>query len=205
VDKFQAELFGMHAGDGTLYKTNSNSIVWELRGGLDEKEYYVDFVSPLLVKMFGVEILPKHRSGGGKDSFGVQTTNKAITSFLSRDFPIGEKSSRVRIPQIILDGPNELKCAFLRGFFDTDGCIRFDKNHTNLYYYPKIELSSISEGMYQDLCRVLLMLKIGFHTWKNGNSYRICVPGRKNLQKWCSLVSSNNPKHLNKIQKAFSI
>ena len=34
-----AELIGMHIGDGTLYKSN-NSLIWELRGGLNEKEYY---------------------------------------------------------------------------------------------------------------------------------------------------------------------
>ena len=33
-----AELIGMHIGDGTLYKTN-RSLVWELRGALNEKEY----------------------------------------------------------------------------------------------------------------------------------------------------------------------
>src|SRR3989338_8105414 len=144
MNTLQAELAGMHAGDGILYKTGKNSIVWELRGGLGEQEYYINFVSPLLYKLFNVKIQPKHRSGGGNGSFGIQTCNKQITGFLLRYFPIGEKSSKVCIPEPIINGSNKLRCAFLRGLFDTDGCIRFDKNHTLRHYYPKIEFSSIS-------------------------------------------------------------
>lgn len=200
----EAELFGMHAGDGTLYKTNSNSVVWELRGGLDEKEYYYNFVSPLLRKLFDVEIRPKHRSGGGHGSFGVQTTNKAITSFLSRDFPVGEKSSRVRIPDCVLKSTKEVRCAFIRGLFDTDGCIRFDKNHTKRHYYPKIELCSISEQLRDDVRAVLDSLDIGCYTWdeRKCSAHRLCVPGKKNLEKWTALIGWHNPKHLNKLVRA---
>ncbi len=204
MNQLQAELFGMHAGDGTLYRTNRNCIVWELRGGLDEKEYYIDFVSPLLKKLFDVEILPKHRSGGGHGSFGVQTANKAITSFLSRDFPVGEKSSRVRIPDCVLKSTKEVQCAFIRGLFDTDGCIRFDKNHTKRHYYPKIELSSLSEQLRDGVRMVLDSLDIGCYTWdeKKRSAHRLCVPGKKNLEKWMMLISWHNPKHLNKIARA---
>ena len=42
MNEKEAELIGMHVGDGTLYKTNCNSLVWELRGSIYEKEYYED-------------------------------------------------------------------------------------------------------------------------------------------------------------------
>lgn len=195
----QAELTGMHAGDGTLYKTNSNSVVWELRGGLDEREYYLKFVSPLLYELFGIKIQPKHRSGGGNGSFGIQTCNKKIVFFLSRYFPIGEKSSKVRIPEPVFNGPKSLQCAFLRGLFDTDGCVRFDKNHTLKHYYPKIEVNSVSKRLIGDVGQVLQNIKISYYTWTNKNSHCLCIPGKKNLEKWCCQISSSNPKHLNKL------
>ena len=76
ISKFESELIGMHIGDGTLYKTNSNSLVWEIRGGLDEKEYYNKFVKSLLFRIFSIKINPKIRSGGAKGSYGIQTSKK---------------------------------------------------------------------------------------------------------------------------------
>jgi len=37
IEECAAELLGLHVGDGTLYMTNYG-VVWELRGGLDEKQ-----------------------------------------------------------------------------------------------------------------------------------------------------------------------
>jgi len=50
LSESEAELLDMHAGDGTLYKTSTNSLVWEIRGGLDEQEYYDTFVKNLINK-----------------------------------------------------------------------------------------------------------------------------------------------------------
>ena len=66
-----AELLGAHTGDGTLYKTK-NSFVWELRGGLDEKEYYNENIKNLLKSIFKIEFLPKFRSGGKNGCYGIQ-------------------------------------------------------------------------------------------------------------------------------------
>lgn len=201
MDIYEAELLGMHAGDGTLYKTR-NSLVFELRGGLDEKEYYYQFVSPLIFKLFGLSIQPKKRSGGKSGSFGVQTSSKEITLFLLRYFQSGEKSSRVSIPQLVMNSSSQIRCAFLRGLFDTDGCIRFDKNHTSRNYYPKIELTSLSEQIIKQVGIILTELSIGFYMWKDRGTHRLCIPGKRNLELWMNAVSFHNPKHLNKLSRA---
>ncbi len=61
-----AELIGMHVGDGTLYCT-SRGLVWELRGALNEKDYYNDHVVPLLLSIFRRTYVAKLRSGGKND------------------------------------------------------------------------------------------------------------------------------------------
>lgn len=58
-----AELIGMHIGDGTLYRT-SRGLVWELRGNLNEKEYYDNNVTSLLLSIFKEEFKAKFRTGG---------------------------------------------------------------------------------------------------------------------------------------------
>jgi len=196
MNELQAELLGMHAGDGTLYRTNSNCLVWELRGGLVERDYYIRFVDKLLASIFGTSFKSKYRSGG---SFGIQTSKREITGFIAGFFPIGEKSSRVRIPPIIFDSSESVKRAFLRGYFDTDGCIRFDRQPRLSYPYPKIEFSTASAGMLRDVVALIEELGMGCHTWKSRNYHKVCIPGKKNLIKWRSMVSSNNPKHLNKL------
>lgn len=77
MNEKEAELIGMHVGDGTLYQTNSGSIVWEMRGSVNEKEYY-EYVKNLIKKVLDIELIPKYR---GPNSYGIQTTNKVITGF----------------------------------------------------------------------------------------------------------------------------
>lgn len=45
-----AELAGLHAGDGSMYLT-TRGIVWELRGSLEEKEFYDKYVK-FFLKIF---------------------------------------------------------------------------------------------------------------------------------------------------------
>ena len=195
----EAELMGMHIGDGTLYTTNSNSIVWELRGGLDESEYYDNFVRRLLIKLFGIACYPKIRSGGANGSYGIQTSKKEITSwFIQKGFNSGSKTFTVRIPKIIFKSARKTKYAFIRGFFDTDGCLRFDSNKYRKHFYPKIELSSASKALIKDLIQLLKTIDLCCYYWKDGPYHKICLAGKNKLTKWFNTISSNNPKHLNK-------
>ena len=138
-----AELCGMHAGDGTLYKT-SRGLVWEMRGDLLEKEYYVDHVAPLLRKITKETFKPKFRSGGKNGCFGIQTSNKILTNLIVQlGFNPGTKTFTVRIPKYIFDADDEIRLSFVRGLFDTDGCIRFERiNDGVLHTYPKLEFTS---------------------------------------------------------------
>ena len=196
----EAELIGMHTGDGTLYLTKY-SVVWELRGGLDEKEYYLDRVKPLLESIFDVEIHPKFRSGGKNGCFGVQTCNKKIIKFfLTTGFKPGKKTHTVRIPKYILKANKKVKCAFIRGLFDTDGCLRFErinnkKNHT----YPKWEFTSASKLLRDDLFE--LLLELGFRPCIWGRKYyKLCLAGIPQLERFMVEIGPANVKHLNKYE-----
>ena len=80
MNKEEAELIGAHVGDGTLYLSGKTP-VWELRGSIEEKKYY-DYISKLLKKIFNINLSPKFR---GKNSYGIQTTNKSITQFFIKN------------------------------------------------------------------------------------------------------------------------
>ncbi len=196
LNEYGARLLGMHTGDGTLYKTNSNSIVWELRGSLSEKEFYDSFVCPFLTSLFKINITAKFRSGGANGCYGIQTTNKNIIEFLIRNgFQPGSKVHTVRIPELIMHSKNEIKHAFISGLFDTDGCIRLDKNKTKIHYYPKIEFGFASKGLRDDLYKLLAELGFKSYIWRSREDYKICLAGFANRDKWFDEVRPMNPKH----------
>ncbi len=197
MNEKEAELIGLHVGDGTLYKTNSNSIVWEIRGSIHEQEFYA-YVASLIKGLLSVEVKPKYR---GPNSYGIQTTNKTITKFfIDNGFNPGKKVYTVRIPEYVKNGTLEVKRGFIRGLFDTDGCIRFDKNRTPYYYYPKIEFQFASKFLSEDLFNLLLELNFKVHRWKNGDYSSLCLAGFDNLNKWTNEIKPANLKHLRRIE-----
>ncbi|MEK6888995.1 MAG: LAGLIDADG family homing endonuclease [Nanoarchaeota archaeon] len=198
----EAELIGMHVGDGTLYRTNSGSLVWEIRGSVDEKEFYA-YIAHLIKNVFNVEVKPKYR---GINSYGIQTSNKKITNFfVQKGFRPGSKVYTVGIPEYIKNGCIEIKMAFVKGLFDTDGCVWFCKNNTKYSYYPKIEFSFASQNLLNDLFNVLENMNFRVHRWQNirkdGISFKICLAGFKNLTKWMKEIKPANSKHIDRVEK----
>jgi hypothetical protein len=196
-----AELIGAHCGDGTLYKT-SRGLVWELRGELTEKGYYFDNICPLLKEIFDLEINSKFRSGGANGCWGVQTSNKKITSFfLDHGFVPGTKTYTVSVPDYVLKANIETRRTFVRGLFDTDGCLRFDRiNKQKKHSYPRLEFGFASI-LLRDTLQILL-INLGFRSfvWDDNNNkyYRLCISGILMLERWMEEIQPKNPKHLKK-------
>lgn len=199
MNEKEAELIGMHVGDGTLY-LSGKTLVWEMRGSTHEQGYY-EYVSKILKDLFEVEVKPKFR---GINSYGVQTCNKKITKFfIDNGFSPGSKVYTVSVPDYIKCANNKLKQAFVRGLFDTDGCVWFHKNRTPYAYYPHIEFNFASEYLVESLSALLTDLGFRLHKWKvirKEISYKICMSGFANLEKWFRDISPSNSKHINRMK-----
>lgn len=201
MNEKKAELVGMHVGDGTLY-LSGKTIVWELRGSVEEKEYY-EYIVDLIYDVFGVNLKPKFR---GLNSYGIQTTNKIITKFFTDSgFKPGKKVHTVRIPDYIKSAEENIKKSFIKGLFDTDGCLRYEKNRTTIRYYPRLEFSSASLKLIDDLHKMLKDLKFRTHRWSDRHCERIGLAGFANLDKWMKEISPANPKHFNKYYNSVPI
>lgn len=193
-----AELLGMHVGDGTLYRTQ-RGLVWELRGNLDEKEYYTDNVVPLLKFIFKKDFVPKFRSGGKNGCFGIQTSDKDVTSlFLTFGFLPGKKTKTVTMPEYIRNADKQIRFAFIRGLFDTDGCLRFErKNKDTNHKYPRLEFSTSSKQLCEDLFVMLNELGFKPHRWGK-KEFKVSLCGKSNLEQFMKDTAPKNTKHLNK-------
>ena len=196
-----AELLGAHSGDGTLYWTTW-SIVWELRGELTEKGYYFNNICPLIKSIFDIEIKSKFRSGGANGVWGVQTSKKEITNFfLQYGFTPGTKTYTVTVPDYIFSSSIEIKRAFVRGLFDTDGCLRFGRiNKDTLHTYPRIEFGFASVDLRDSLNLLLRELGFRLFIWDDRTYSKLCVSGEKMLVKWIDEIKPKNPKHLKKYE-----
>lgn len=98
---------------------------------------------------------------------------------------------------------------FLRGFFDTDGCIFCQRNYSiknnELHTQVRIHLSCTSKKLMEDIHNSLRLL--GFKSliyssspFKYGKkpAYIVKICGGIQVNKWMKEIGSKNPKHLTK-------
>lgn len=195
-----AELIGMHVGDGSFYKTDCGR-VWELRGDLKEKDYYENHICPLINGLFNLDVQSKFRSGGKNGCWGVRICKKEfIDNLISFGFVLGRKTHTVEVPDYIFKSNLKIKRAFVRGLFDTDGCLNFMSiNGNKEKNYPRIRFSFASKNLINTL--KVLLEDIGFdsYSWNSGNDYCLCLAGKKKLLKWEKEINPRNPKFLKKV------
>lgn len=195
-----AEFIGLHVGDGSLYKTDSGS-VWELRGDLKERGYYEDHICPLINKLFDIKVESKFRSGGKNGCWGVRICKREfIDNLINFGFNPGRKTHTIEIPDYIFKSSLDVKRAFVRGLFDTDGCLNFMKiNKNEKKDYPRIKFSFASKRLRDSLSVLLLEVGFDFYSWDFGTEYCFCLSGKRKLLKWEKEINPRNPKFLKKM------
>jgi len=206
LNEYVAEIAGIHAGEGYL-RNDGQRAELDISGNNEEKEYYNNNIKRLFKESFNITINNKYWPS--RRTYGFVLRNKNIIEFFHETlgFPYGKKSKTVRIPKLIMNNSKKLKCAFLRGLFDTDGSLTFDKRRGKYCLfkktnncYPRIIISTISKNLSQEVEKILLELNIKNYTQiyksKNVNEnkkYKIWIHGEKNLKKWINKIGINNP------------
>lgn len=132
------------------------------------------------------------------------------------DLPYGAKARSVKVPQVIIQSRDkETYSKFLRGLFDTDGCLNFSKRYAEGYVlfkrihhiYPRIFLSTVSMDLANDVAKMLDFLDIHYwrqvHDWPEENwsrSFRIRIRGEEMLRKWIEKIGFKNPVQLTRYE-----
>lgn len=209
-----AYLCGILVGDGSIYrrKKKHDYIIKCVGNPKDEKELYYKIIGPYFNKVFG--FMPKIKHQDSNTTFGFVVYSKSIFAYLTKIIGLskGKKDQQLRIPSILKEDKS-LLIHFIRGLFDTDGCISFKKRYKTKPYYPVISLSSKSKRLITETAEILK--EWGFNVVetydykiidKRTNSgftiiNRVELNGEKNLRKWISTINFYSPKHLKKIKK----
>jgi len=203
-----AEICGIHVGDGYL-RDGGKRIELDISGHIGEdRNYYDTHVAPLFYNVF--EIQPTLREFPARGTYGFVIRERKIVKYFHNFliFPFGKKARIVRVPQIVMrTRDKETYGSFLRGLFDTDGCLTFQRRYGayvpfKKYHnvYPRIILSTVSGGLAPDLGKVLEFLGIHYwiQTYESSNKkwarvFKIWMCGEKTLEKWMGEIGFKNP------------
>jgi len=208
-----AYLCGILAGDGSIYcrKEKSDYIIKCVGNPKDEKGLYTKIIKPYFKELFGINLNVKLQDGG--TTFGFVIYSKELFEYFTKSIGLNDgRKTELEIPDLIRNN-HLLSICFIKGLFDTDGCISFKKRQTKKPYYPVISLSSKSKKLIEETSKILKefnlkvveiydykvfdkRLKQGFNVIN-----RIEMNGFENLQTWMGTIGFLSPKHLSKIKK----
>ena len=191
-----AELAGIILGDGHLHtKANMITIV----GSLEDLEYYQKRVQMLFKIIFNK--LATLRKRNDRNAYYLTLSSKKSMLFLT-DVVGLKRGSKVNasIPKVIFS-KKRLMRAFLRGLFDTDGCLKFSKQTKEIHYYPRVQIALRKSPLASELAKMFKELDFSFGTWEESRFSGIIfyqISGKKNTDRWFSEIQPKNAVHTSK-------
>lgn len=194
------ELIGAFIGDGFFNCYRNKLYQIEFSG---DSRYDLDYYNNRIIPIIK-EIIPDINPRIYKreaNSVRIVFYSKKLFCFL-RDyfsFTPGRKTHVVKIPEKIL---NNIKFIYptIRGIFDTDGGVFFDKRSRYKKPYPRIIFQTVSKNLHGQIVKYLTKdFKIYSFFGEKRKVYGIEIYGHNQLKKWMSLIGFSNRRHLNKI------
>nr|MBI4156093.1 LAGLIDADG family homing endonuclease [Candidatus Woesearchaeota archaeon] len=191
-----AEEVGMHYGDGFL---SDNKFEYRLKGNKNEQDYYDLFIKPLYKKLFNIELNIKEY----ETTYGFELYSKGFWEFKSKSLKISPgRKNNIRLSKLIKVNDIKILTSFIRGIFDTDGCVSFISRYGFKNYYPTISIALSSKDLIDGIEEILIMLGFNPCKYKNKNGYwYIYLYGYERFKRYQKLIGWNNPKNLRKIDK----
>lgn len=196
-----AELVGIHFGDGNISIRSSHDYRITIFCNSKEKDY-ISFIFNLFHSVFGISLTIKEYPN--KNCTYLDFYSKELCAYYEKKlFIYAGKKNNLTIPQQIAQNKKYL-AAFIRGVFDTDGCVTYQRSGKYVYPLAKIstkhkefanELKNGLEksGIKSYICRGISYIKdkghIGYHIVARNNEAKkfmeiIDSHNQKNIEKW---------------------
>ena len=190
-----AELLGILIGDGHLSKYQVG-ITTNSRTDLD----HAQFMKKLLYDLFGVSSKISIRQK--ENSVNIVASSQNLVKFLRKQgMPIGNKIEQgLRVPRWILRKRTFQK-SFLRGLFDTDGCIYADKHKIRgkIYMHGGWTITSYADTLRQDVIQILK--KLEFSPTSRDSQKSVYLRKQGDIHRYFSDIGTSNPKHKNRYRQ----
>lgn len=185
-----AELLGILFGDGHL----SRYQVSVTTSSHTDREHAI-FTRKLMERLFGIFVALSERVN--ENVMTVVASSTEMIKFLNqRGMPIGNKiQNKLSIPKWI-KSDMAYQRAFIRGLFDTDGCIYVDthKYHKHVYKHAGWTITSYAATLVADITDTLRSLE--FSPTHRDSQMSVYLRRQKEIKKYFEEIGTNNPKHL---------
>ena len=191
--KHLAEFFGIMLGDGGLTEYQTRVTL-----NIESDAEYIQYVQSLMYNLFKEKTsLIKAK---GTKAVSINVSRKSLTSFLVKNgLYVGNKVKlQIDIPSWITSSQSFSKYC-VRGLFDTDGGVFFEKHgyKNKEYSYIRFSFVNMSKPLLVSVHKVLSELGIPSRL----NTKRsVTVEGLQNVSKYFILVGTSNPKHSRKYE-----
>lgn len=199
---------GVMAGDGYIADWSDKKHKYVINCGgnpADEIEFYDYNIKKLMKKLFNIEPVMKHMSGG---TYGFNFGSKAISYYLTEcvGLPYGRKPLDFCVPKKVEQDP-VLKSHFIQGLVDTDFGFCLKKRYKEKNYYPVLCFCSKSEiltnQVHKELGNKNLRVTKSYKSKSKDDRtklgytirYRFEISGHKALLQFVKVMNLRHPKH----------
>ncbi len=187
---YLAEFMGIIFGDGHLAKYQV-SITTNSETDIEHAEY----IKKLITKLFNINSNLRYKKNS-KAVEVVASSVKLVEWLHNKGMPKGNKlKSSLAIPKWILENKS-YSMKFIRGLFDTDGCVYTDKHKINNIIYKNLgwTITSYSAKLRSDL--VLLLKKLGYCPTCSPKQVRVYLRRKNEIERYFNEIGTSNSKHL---------
>jgi len=190
-----AELIGAHFGDGCLCLAKNHTYSIAYCGNLIKDKEYFDYLLKLILRNYNLRF--KKSICSKKSSLVIRTYSKKLFYFykLCLQIPSGAKNN-LKIPNYIKKNKIYLKF-FLRGLFDTDGCVTLQRY--GKYEYTLVKICTKCKSFAEEIKKSLNFLGIpSFITIKRNwnKEYYDIVIRHNNAKKFFEIIGSSNKRNI---------
>lgn len=184
-----AELMGILIGDGHL----SGYQVIMTTNSVTDRQHAI-FVKNLIEKIFNLPVKITYRKY--QNAMNVTASSKNLVEFIhSLGMPQGDKiKNNLEAPAWVMD--NELyQKAFIRGLFDTDGCVYLDKHIIRGKSYKHLgwTITSYAGKLREGIIEILRNL--GFNPTYRVSQKSVYLRRQKEIQEYFLNIGTSNQKH----------
>ena len=192
-----AEIIGIHFGDGQMnYEKNYTHRI-SYSCNLNDKQYY-NYLIILFRNVFNIKL--KTYKAETKSEMRLYFISKNLCKFLNeRGIPVSPKNSLI-VPDWI-QRDKIFTSSFIRGLFDTDGCVVIPKKNTFPSY---LKITNKDKNFLIQVQLLLLHLGIDTKIYMKGGKYLgydLVIKRRVDCVNFFQIIKPRNQKHIKKWER----
>ncbi len=205
--EFIGAIIGDGSVDGHLNKRGRSKYHIFITGDSKlDRDYLTKRMASIVKNLFDVNSCIYFRKD--KRAMTLNLFSKRVFALFTRRFGFvaGNKTYTVEIPEEILQAGEEFVFPTIRGIFDTDGCVFFDKRKPYKNPYPRVTLQIASKPLFLQLKTFLEKhFSLYTHCRSKPKHFTLEVYGHKQFEKWMQLIGFSNQRHLNRIREGYKL